>query len=493
MAQIPFPGGAADQDVFFHEDKVCVYHKAINTWECRTVNSGGAEAGQPAAVTTQTVYTIPIPNVDINLRTQYDVNWFFADKIGENGANIDSIQLELDNLEGANNGSINVNAGAGLEATGANATANQQAATTRVLSAKTADGITIDGNGAIIIDPNFNLDGNITPPGDGKITINNSDGSTVGEFTVNQTGPTVITLPEVLVPDALHPSGFIDVSQPAPANPTHGDIYIQHRNDLADVVAVASFTGIEGQTVSDGQFVMFGVDDLWHAGGDAAPTEHQADWAQTDANAIDYIKNKPDLQAEVDNYAGNGAINVDAGPGLQASGSNATANQKNDTTRILSVKTADGITIDANGNIIIDPSFNLDSNITVPNDGVLTIKDYSGATVGTFTANQAGNTDVTLPEGFSGDYNDLSNQPTIGDGTLTISDSNGAVVGTFTANQTGNTSVALPKGFSGDYNDLTGKPTEFPPTSHGHAWGEITGKPCIYECDNYIQSRPELP
>ena len=89
MAEIPFPGGAADQDVFFHEDKVCVYHKAINTWECRTVETGTA-VGQPAAVTTRTVYTIPIPTDDTgtvapsptslpDLRTQYDVNWFVVD------------------------------------------------------------------------------------------------------------------------------------------------------------------------------------------------------------------------------------------------------------------------------------------------------------------------------------------------------------------------------------------------------------------------------
>jgi hypothetical protein len=94
MSQIPFPGGAADQDVFFHEDKVCVYHKAINTWECRTINTGSTEAGQPAAVTTQTVFTIPLPTdpdgavadspLDLpDLRTQYDVNWFLADDLAK--------------------------------------------------------------------------------------------------------------------------------------------------------------------------------------------------------------------------------------------------------------------------------------------------------------------------------------------------------------------------------------------------------------------------
>lgn len=40
MAEIPFPGGAQDQDVFFHEDKVCIYYANLNTWECRTVEVG---------------------------------------------------------------------------------------------------------------------------------------------------------------------------------------------------------------------------------------------------------------------------------------------------------------------------------------------------------------------------------------------------------------------------------------------------------------------
>lgn len=91
MAEIPFPGGAADGDVFFHEDKVCIYHKDINTWECRTIEAGNG-VGQPEAVTTQTVYTIPLSTTFENpsplelpdLRTQYDVNWWFGDKIINN-------------------------------------------------------------------------------------------------------------------------------------------------------------------------------------------------------------------------------------------------------------------------------------------------------------------------------------------------------------------------------------------------------------------------
>ena len=37
MAEVPFPGGARDGTVFFHEDKVCIYSGPLNTWECRKV------------------------------------------------------------------------------------------------------------------------------------------------------------------------------------------------------------------------------------------------------------------------------------------------------------------------------------------------------------------------------------------------------------------------------------------------------------------------
>ena len=56
MSQIPFPGGAADQDVFFHEDKVCVYHKDINTWECRTALESAPNTPDPP----DTIYTTDV-------------------------------------------------------------------------------------------------------------------------------------------------------------------------------------------------------------------------------------------------------------------------------------------------------------------------------------------------------------------------------------------------------------------------------------------------
>ena len=35
MSDIPFPEGPQDGDIFFHLDKVCLYHGDSQTWECR--------------------------------------------------------------------------------------------------------------------------------------------------------------------------------------------------------------------------------------------------------------------------------------------------------------------------------------------------------------------------------------------------------------------------------------------------------------------------
>lgn len=77
-------------------------------------------------------------------------------------------------------------------------------------------------------------------------------------------------------------------------------------------------------------------------------------------------------------------------------------------------------------------------------NGMLTLEKADGSVAGTFTANQPGNVSIRLPEGFSGDYNDLINKPDINDGKLTIKDAEGNVLGTFTANQKGATDVNLP-------------------------------------------------
>jgi hypothetical protein len=162
---------------------------------------------------------------------------------------------------------------------------------------------------------------------------------------------------------------------------------------------------------------------------------------------------------------GDGQINVNAGPGLEASGSNATANQTGNTTRTLSLKVGSGINLDADGNIIVDPNFDLSGNVTAPNDGVLTIKDSAGADLATFSANQAGPSSVTLPKGFSGNYNDLSGAPSLA--TVATSGSYNDLSGSPTL-----AAVAT----SGSYSDLSSTPTLATVATSG-SYSDLSNKP----------------
>ena len=71
----------------------------------------------------------------------------------------------------------------------------------------------------------------------------------------------------------------------------------------------------------------------------------------------------------------------------------------------------------------------LTSQLPTVNNGTLTIQN-NGATVATFTANQAGNTTANI------------SVPTVNNGTLTIQ-KDGSTVATFTANQAGNTTANI--------------------------------------------------
>ncbi len=147
--------------------------------------------------------------------------------------------------------------------------------------------------------------------GDGEIKLTEWDGTEVGKFTVNQESGATIALPQVVIPEALHPNGFINVADPAPADPVVGDIYIQHDAGTPEAkIADSSFAGLSGELVDEGAFVVFGKDDKWHAGGQAAPTETQSDWAELDVTQAAYIKNKPDIQDLIDTGAGDGALTL---------------------------------------------------------------------------------------------------------------------------------------------------------------------------------------
>ena len=88
---------------------------------------------------------------------------------------------------------------------------------------------------------------------------------------------------------------------------------------------------------------------------------------------------------------------------------------------------------------------------TLPN-GLIVIDEGNTAWYSDITANwtlldqKVGTVNALKPVATSGDYNDLTNKPTIpapGDGTLTIT-ANGVTVGTFSANQAGNSTIDIP-------------------------------------------------
>ena len=195
---------------------------------------------------------------------------------------------------------------------------------------------------------NYNDLTNLPVIGDGTITITEHNGTEVGQFTVNQEGDVTIKLPEIDIPEALHPKGFIDVEDPAPVDPEHGDIYIQHHDGNDDVTADESFApGITG-TVDEGVFVIYGNDDEWHAGGQSAPTQMQSDYDEIDTGSPAFIKNKPDL----------------------------------------------------------------------PGDGKLTINNHDGTLAGDFTANQTGDVTITLPTPPALNWDDIEGKPEIPTGPL---------------------------------------------------------------------------
>ena len=90
--------------------------------------------------------------------------------------------------------------------------------------------------------------------------------------------------------------------------------------------------------------------------------------------------------------------------------------------------------INADG-LYVDGITGLDGNVTC----------YANLSVeGTFTVDNKTLASVA----FSGDFDDLTNQPTIGDGTVTITQG-GVTKGTFTLNQSGNVTINLDAGGGG--------------------------------------------
>lgn len=221
-------------------------------------------------------------------------------------------------------GDITIEAGDGLISSGdASHNANQQDDSTQILSVKTGSGLEINAQGEVVVKPgagiDIDLDGNviIDPTFDlsnqvdkalGDLTDVDDSDANPGEVLYKKEDGTYAFTDIAELPAAVHPKGFIQVKEPAPADPEAGDLYIQHDpsgQDIAGQVADASFVGIAGDVVEEGTFVFYGADDQWHAGGTIGGVEGiQSDWAETDNDSLAFIKNKPCIY-ECHNYIQN--------------------------------------------------------------------------------------------------------------------------------------------------------------------------------------------
>ena len=143
------------------------------------------------------------------------------------------------------------------------------------------------------------------------------------------------------------------------------------------------------------------------------PTQVQANWAESDNTAASYIQNKPAIPTQTSDLTNNsGFITASDVPAQQNADWNATTGAA----EILNKPTLATVATSGNYN-------DLTNKPTIPtvNDGNIIVQQ-DGTVVGSFTTNQAGTTTINLTS------------PNVADGVLTLK-RNGVPVGTFTANQ----------------------------------------------------------
>lgn len=112
---------------------------------------------------------------------------------------------------------------------------------------------------------------------------------------------------------AVHFMGFVNVeddSAPTGGNVKSGDTYIQHKVNETAATANSTWTGIAGEVVAEGQYVMYGADSKWHKGKSVENVGSiQSDWDETDVSDPAFIQNKPEI--------GNGTLRIQEWDGTE--------------------------------------------------------------------------------------------------------------------------------------------------------------------------------
>ena len=108
--------------------------------------------------------------------------------------------------------------------------------------------------------------------------------------------------PNAFANQSIKFTGIVDVSDPSqlPSNPSDGDVYLQH-SDLVEVVTADDvWTGIEGELVNEGQYVLYGSGQ-WHKGKTIENViQLNSDFDELDTNSPSYIVSREKLVTKDD-------------------------------------------------------------------------------------------------------------------------------------------------------------------------------------------------
>ena len=204
----------------------------------------------------------------------------------------------------------------------------------------------------------------------------------------------------------------------------------------------------------------------------------QADWNQSNITADDYILNKPAIPTDINELSDvDGLLAGSSFDGSFASLTNIPANLDTDASDDFSGSYNDLTDLPANidtdatddfsgdyNDLINKPTIPVDINQLADADGLLAASIFDGSFAS--LTNIPVNLDVDASDDFSGNYNDLTNKPSIPTDINQLADADGLLIassfnGSFSslANVPINLDVDSTDDFSGNYNDLSNKPT----------------------------------